>query len=198
MGNDGGSIPGRKDLVKSKKRRIRTETEELVKRSKSKYCSLSKEPLKKPIVGDKLGQLYNKCFLIQCLLEKKIPLEFNHLTSLKVVKDLNIEINNKGNVTCPISCIEFSGINKFYFVWNCGCVMSGKAINEIGIKNKCVVCGKEYLSENGLISLNMTNEEKRQILKQIKAQNIQRKRNSVLSQGLLNKKRERDRILKDN
>jgi hypothetical protein len=112
MGNDGGSIPGRKDLVKSKKRRIRTETEELVKRSKSKYCSLSKEPLKKPIVGDKLGQLYNKCFLIQCLLEKKIPLEFNHLTSLKVVKDLNIEINNKGNVTCPISCIEFSGINK--------------------------------------------------------------------------------------
>lgn len=198
MGNDGGSIPGRKDLVRSKKRRIHTETEELVKKSKSKYCSLSKEPLKKPIVGDRLGQLYNKCFLIQCLLEKKIPLEFKHLTSLKVVKDLNIEINNKGNVTCPISCIEFSGINKFYFVWNCGCVMSGKAINEIGIKNKCVVCGKEYLSENGLISLNMTNEEKNQILKQIKAQNIQRKSNLVLSKGLLNKKRERDRILKDN
>lgn len=198
MGNDGGSIPGRKDLVRAKKRRIRTETEELVKKSKSKYCSLSKEPLKKPIVSDRLGQLYNKCFLIQCLLEKKIPLEFNHLTSLKAVKDLNIEINNKGNVTCPISCIEFSGINKFYFVWNCGCVMSGKAINEIGIKNKCVVCGKEYLSENGLTSLNMTNEEKNQILKQIKAQNIQRKSNLVLSKGLLNKKRERDRILKDN
>ena len=142
--------------------------------------------------------LYYARIKISYFTSKKIPLEFNHLTSLKVVKDLNIEINNKGNVTCPISCIEFSGINKFYFVWNCGCVMSGKAINEIGIKNKCVVCGKEYLSENGLISLNMTNEEKNQILKQIKAQNIQRKSNSVLSKGLLNKKRERDRILKDN
>ena len=51
MGNDGGSIPGRQDLVKSKKRRRHSDTEELVKKSKSKYCSLSKEPLKKPIVN---------------------------------------------------------------------------------------------------------------------------------------------------
>ena len=209
MGNDGGSIPGRQDLVKSKKRRRYSDTEELVKKSKSKYCSLSKEPLKKPIVGDKLGQIYNKAAIVKGLLEKNIPESFEHITSLKDVKDLNVEISDKGNVQCPVTMIEFSGINKFFFLWKCGCVMSKNAIDEIGMKDKCIVCGEYCNKEQDLISLNYTKEEKEKIKQEImKEKTIQKmnkiKKHSIIkttindnSQRVISKKRERDNQEKD-
>ena len=87
MGNDGGSIPGRKDLVKEKEKDKRMENDELVKQSNSKYCALTKEPLKKPIVGDRTGLIYNKENLIEALIDKRLPKSFRHITSLKDVKD---------------------------------------------------------------------------------------------------------------
>lgn len=206
MGNDGGSIPGRQDLVKSKRRRRHSETEEIVKQSKSKYCSLSKETLKKPIVGDKLGQIYNKTAIIQALIEKNLPDTFNHISSLKDVKDINGEINKNGYLQCPITRSEFSGINKFYFLWNCGCIMSKKAIDEIGMKDKCLICGKDFDNEKDLISLNYTKEEKENIktellsLKERKKQIINKNRNNnntQAAQAVISRKRGREKTGKD-
>lgn len=203
MGNDGGSIPGRQDLVKSKRRRRHSDTEEIVKQSKSKYCSLSKETLKKPIVGDKLGQIYNKTAIIKALIEKNLPDTFNHISSLKDVKDINGEISKNGYLQCPITMSEFSGINKFYFLWNCGCVISKKAIDEIGMKDKCLVCGKDFHHDKDLISLNYTKEEKENIknelltLKERKKQIINKTNVSNTLKNVISRKREREKITND-
>ena len=175
MGNDGGSIPGRQDLVKVHKKKKKNVSESLIKSSKSQYCSLSKDPLKKPIVGDKLGQLYNKKNILECLLNKNFPKIFNHITSLKDVKDLNCNLSKSGKIECKISLEEFSGINKFYFLWSCGCVISKNSIDELNMKDKCIVCGIPF-KKNDLISMNYTNEEKEKIRLEILREKIERKK----------------------
>lgn len=167
MGNDGGSIPGRKDLVKEKDKERKSENNDLMRQSQSRYCVLTKEPLKKPVVGDKLGFLYNKEALIQALLDKRIPKFFLHITSLKDVKDLNIILsqieNEETKVICPISSTEFSGLNCFYIIWKCGCVISKKATDELQMKDKCIVCGTDIDIKKDLVNLNFTKEERNQI-----------------------------------
>lgn len=73
MGNDGGSIPTRRELVKSASR---SKTHSEVRNSQSQssqyhwtYCALSKRPLASPIVADYLGRLYNKDAMIEWLLK---------------------------------------------------------------------------------------------------------------------------------
>ena len=62
-------------------------------------------------------------------------------------------------ILCPLTKIEYNGLNKFYFLWSCGCVFSEKIISEIKDKEKkCVTCGTEY-NDSDLISLNMNPED---------------------------------------
>ncbi|KAF8419671.1 Rtf2 RING-finger-domain-containing protein [Tirmania nivea] len=73
MGNDGGSIPTRRELVKSASR-LKTHSEVRDSQSQSSqyhwtYCALSKRPLATPIVADHLGRLYNKDAMIEWLLK---------------------------------------------------------------------------------------------------------------------------------
>lgn len=81
MGNDGGSIPKRSEVVKQKKNTV--EVDKSAKAvAKSTLCSISKEPLRSPIVVCKRGLLYNKEQLIKRLLEKTMPYEFRHIRKL--------------------------------------------------------------------------------------------------------------------
>jgi len=204
MGNDGGSIPGRKDLVKEKEKEKKMENDELVKQSNSKYCALSKEPLKKPIVGDRTGLLYNKECLIKALIEKRLPKTFRHITSLKDVKDLNILITGKENsdeikINCPISMIEYSGLNNFYVVWKCGCVLSRKAIDELNMKDKCIQCGAEINLKSDLVSLNYSIKERQEIFnklieEKIKNEKIKSSKNLLKDKNFLNNKRKNNEI----
>lgn len=50
MGNDGGSIPGRQELVKQKKEKKQLK-KDLMAKARATICALSKEPLKHPIVA---------------------------------------------------------------------------------------------------------------------------------------------------
>ena len=138
MGNDGGSIPDRTSQIRVKKRKRRINKVEIQK-TKSNLCSMTKEQLRKPIVGDRLGQLYNKTSVIEYLLNKNKPKGFEHIKSLKNVKDLKCLINDNGYIQCQISQEEFSGLNKFFFLWTCGCVFSKTAMDELGIKKKSVL-----------------------------------------------------------
>jgi hypothetical protein len=186
MGNDGGSIPGRKDLVKEKGKERRVQNNELVKQSQSRYCALTKDPLKKPVVGDRLGLLYNKESLIKALIEKRLPKSYSHISSLKDLKDLNIKFSDESDaknqvdqyikqsdsgskIACPITMMEFSGLNNFYIIWKCGCVLSKKAIDELNmkLKNKCVNCGTSVDYKNDLVSLNYSAKEKEALFNQI-------------------------------
>ena len=165
MGNDGGSIPDRTSQIKVKKRKKRIHVRE-IKKTKWNLCSLTKEKLRKPIVGDKLGQLYNKTSVIEYLLNKNKPLGFQHIKTLKNVKELNCIINDNGYIQCPISREEFSGLNKFYFLWTCGCVFSKTAIDELHMKDKCINCNNPFNINNDLISLNYNKKRKMEIQKE--------------------------------
>ena len=86
MGNDGGSIPKRSEVVKHKKNDV--EVDKQAKNfAKSSLCAMSKEPLRHPIVACRRGLLYNKEHLIKRLLEKSMPSEFRHI--VKLSRDTN-------------------------------------------------------------------------------------------------------------
>ena len=166
MGNDGGSIPDRTSQIRVKKRKRRINKVEIQK-TKSNLCSMTKEQLRKPIVGDRLGQLYNKTSVIEYLLNKNKPKGFEHIKSLKNVKELKCTINDNGYIQCQISQEEFSGLNKFFFLWTCGCVFSKTAMDELGIKKTCINCNSEFDINKDLISLNYNKNTKREILKSL-------------------------------
>ena len=166
MGNDGGSIPDRTSQIRVRKRKRRINKAEIQK-TKSNLCSMTKEQLRKPIVGDRLGQLYNKTSVIEYLLNKNKAKGFEHIKSLKNVKDLNCIINDNGYIQCQISQEEFSGLNKFFFLWTCGCVFSKTAMDELNIKNKCINCNIDFDINKDLISLNYSKKAKREILKSL-------------------------------
>ena len=54
MGNDGGSIPRRREVVKQKKKAEKIETADRAK-TRATQCVLSQEPLREPMVVCKLG-----------------------------------------------------------------------------------------------------------------------------------------------
>ena len=87
MGNDGGSIPKRREVVKVKHREERKENFEIAK-AKSRLCALGKEPLRGPIVACRLGLLYNKEDVVKRLIEKTMPKAFRHIRKLRDVKDI--------------------------------------------------------------------------------------------------------------
>lgn len=136
MGNDGGSIPRREELVKLRKRISEIAEKDEANRVKWKLCKLSEQPLYPPVVACPLGYLYNKSAVLEALLEKKLPPAFSHIKKVKVIyyyfynlqiflltfrkKDL-IQVNlheipsnsDEKNYVCPISKKELGGNYKY-------------------------------------------------------------------------------------
>lgn len=170
MGCDGGTIPKRDELVKTKKKDSKIDkTEQLI--ANWYYCALSKTPLKRPIVSCKLGKLYNKDAIIQYLLNRKLYGDGDkickHILSIKDVVTLNltpnpaytqnkthssIESNTVGNdilvpqFVCPVTMKEMSGKYKFVYL-PCGCVFSEQALKEVP-SSTCLQCNKPYKQED--------------------------------------------------
>ncbi|KAL8658494.1 MAG: hypothetical protein Q9226_000947 [Calogaya cf. arnoldii] len=72
MGNDGGSIPTRRELVKEAAKDPNNTQVKETQTEKLQYywshCSLSQKPLSPPIVSDSTGNLYNKDAILENLL----------------------------------------------------------------------------------------------------------------------------------
>jgi hypothetical protein len=166
MGNDGGSIPKRGDMVKVK---VKAESydKDRVNYEKWNLCALTMEPLIKPVVACRLGRLYNKESVLNVLLDRgrfnEISEAFSHLTSLKDVKELNIKENTTCNVessrfVCLVTGKEMNGKTKFFYYRSCGCVLSYQAIEHVEEMNLCVFCSKPVGKEDRIV-LNGTSEE---------------------------------------
>lgn len=73
MGNDGGSIPTRRELVKSSAAALSTtQVKEIQTEQQEHYwstCALSHQRLCLPVVSDALGTLYNKDAVLDYLLD---------------------------------------------------------------------------------------------------------------------------------
>lgn len=182
MGCDGGSIPKRKEVVKNKERQPRKQRAAGVDCAERwKQCAICDWILKKPIVAGHYGHLFCKECIIEFLIEvrrdslqsydlrlAKLP-ALDTVHSLKDVKELKLaentdssssSSNNGGDDTiradfvCPITNLETNGKYKFMFSWNCGCVVSERAIKEVADEKKCLVCQVPYEGQWDLVTLN--------------------------------------------
>ena len=133
MGNDGGSIPKRSEVVKQKKQ-VHANVDKAAKAvARSTLCAISKEPLRPPIVACKRGLLYNKEQLIKRLLEKTMPYEFRHIHKLSrdtcPVNTPSSSSTIEGTqLQCAASQQQLNGIIRFVVGFKCGCLLSEQAL----------------------------------------------------------------------
>ncbi|KAL0589309.1 hypothetical protein ABG067_002528 [Albugo candida] len=170
MGNDGGVIAVKRKFMRhaqGEKKQEKAE-QELVRRQKIQHCALSEEPLREPIVACRLGNLYNKQVLLEHLLARTIPDQFQHIKSLRDVVSCNfsqkdnvksdqIDTKKQAFYHCPISMVEFNGCHQFVVLESCGCIISAKAWKELRSK-ECLVCGTQ-LTKVKTIPLFLSGEE---------------------------------------
>ncbi|CAO1629810.1 unnamed protein product [Parajaminaea phylloscopi] len=102
MGNDGGSIARRGELVKVKRNDAGVKGGQVNKRIQWTTCRLSGKPLREPVVADALGRLYNKEALVSYLIERKVneakgqsdgDAAMSHIRGLKDVTLLRLHPN---------------------------------------------------------------------------------------------------------
>ncbi|KAI0641071.1 DUF602-domain-containing protein [Trametes meyenii] len=148
MGNDGGSIPDRRDLVRTKAKAEQADKANQV-RAMWFFCALSKRPLREPIVSCPLGKLYNKDALLEFLLDRTSFGDgeeiCGHIRSLKDVKVLKLTPNpaktpasssSSSNPThapfvCPLNFKEMNGVQPFVYLSPCGCVFSQAGLKAV-------------------------------------------------------------------
>lgn len=162
MGCDGGTIPTRDELVKTKKKPEQKD-QDSVRLYKWQHCHLTQQKLTKPIVACELGFLYNKEAIIEKLLDSKANKDStqnkndigSHIRSLKDIRELQLTDNPafrhggkndaqvgdggyndrlKSPYVCPIAGLEMNGKFKFVFDWNKGKVLSERG-HKIVMKN---------------------------------------------------------------
>ncbi|XP_027173754.1 protein RTF2 homolog [Coffea eugenioides] len=148
--------------------------------SKWLNCAISNEPLKRPVVIDKLGNLFNKEALVEALLMKKVPKEFWYIKGLKDMIAVELDVipgleDERGSRTgakfqCPITGLEFNGKYKFFALRSCGHVLSAKALKEVK-SSACLVCHKEF-SESDKMPINGNEEEVTVLRERMEAERV--------------------------
>ncbi|KAJ8496001.1 hypothetical protein ONZ45_g12630 [Pleurotus djamor] len=170
MGNDGGSIPDRRDLAEQADKANQT-------RARWFFCALSKRRLEEPIVSCSLGKLYNKDALLEYLLDRSAfgdgEIICGHIRSLKDVTTLKLTPNNaaapqkddtveQARYICPLSHKEMNGAQPFVYISTCGCVFSHaglKALSSSSTLDLCPQCGKKYDAASDVLTINPSAEE---------------------------------------
>ena len=168
MGCDGGTIPKRSEMIKTKKKAKREKKQEQIL-ARWFYCALSNHELRRPVMGCELGRLYNKEELITALLDKpNKPESIDHIRGLRDIRELKLTPNQSydrkalekaegyidyqnSEFICPILGVEMNGHYSFVFLWSCGCVFSQRALKQLET-DSCLVCGQPRI-ENDIIHL---------------------------------------------
>lgn len=170
MGNDGGSIPKRRELVKEAARtRTATELKESQHEQQDYYWTtdpISQKPLTQPIVSDSSGKLYNKETILEFLVEGNRKEDANSVTqgavkSLKDIVEVKFEVDSDASSTvevwkCPVTGNKLGPGSKAVYIVPCGHVFSSTAIKEVS-GEKCLTCDTEYAS-NDIIPILSTSE----------------------------------------
>jgi hypothetical protein len=149
MGNDGGSIPTRRELVKNAARNPNNSelkaTQLEAQTHAWTYCPLSNRPLAEPIVSDCAGTLYNKDAILEQLLPKDddIPASIikekedilqGRVKGLRDVVEVKFTVVREGKdekKICPITSKELGPNTKAVYLVPCGHAFSEVAIRDI-------------------------------------------------------------------
>ncbi|CAN6642987.1 hypothetical protein TRVA0_019S01970 [Trichomonascus vanleenenianus] len=173
MGNDGGSVLSRKDLVKLEKKGKTSseifEAKQLNSVDIWSKCAFSGELLRSPIVSDYRGKLYNKEAILEWLLSPQdfTPLQkdlISHVKSIRDVVPLEFSEEN-GQWVCPVtkkSIKEECSTVKFVYLVPCGHVFAESAIKNIP-GNTCPSCDTNYEDSN-VITINTFDGDEKQSL----------------------------------
>ncbi|XP_056129647.1 replication termination factor 2 [Lampris incognitus] len=194
MGCDGGTIPKRHELVKGPKKVEKVDKNAQLA-AKWKYCALSQEKLRRPIVSCELGRIYNKAAVIEYLLDKTAERPntevASHIRGMKDMKELNLtdnpewegeRRNAKGDryedmhcamFICPVVGLEMNGKHRFCYLQTCGCVFSDRALKEVKTEI-CHKCGDPFKEED-IVVLNGTKEEMEKLREKMEERRAQAK-----------------------
>ncbi|KAJ7734920.1 DUF602-domain-containing protein [Mycena maculata] len=195
MGNDGGSIPDRRDLVRSKPK-----AEALDKANQTRarwaFCALSKRRLQEPVVSCALGKLYNKDAIIEFLLDRETYGDgeniCGHIRSLKDVKTLTLtpnpapvqagtEPSERTQFVCPLTLKEMNGAQPFVYLRPCGCVFAVAGLAAVRSspqaadrdeKDTCPQCATKYTHATDCVPLNPGPEEEERLRDLLAAQRL--------------------------
>ena len=176
MGNDGGSIPTRRELVKNASRQKNT-TEVKATQLEAQthawtYCPLSNTPLTAPIVSDCAGTLYNKDAILKQLLpqdddipavvvKEKEEILQGRVKSLRDIVEVKFTIVKDGRdekQICPITSKELGPSTKSVYLVPCGHAFSEVAIREVSA-DACVECNEAYTLDNIITILPLAKED---------------------------------------
>jgi hypothetical protein len=177
MGNDGGSIPTRRELVKEAARDPTTTEIKQSQNERQEYAwstdPITRKPLSPPVVSDSNGKLYNKESIIEYLLPSddatttKADADSVLLGSVKSLKDVveikfdidtNAAKDNKNPWKCPVTGERLGPAEKAVYLVPCGHAFSATAIKEVS-GERCVTCDQEYASNDIIPILPTTPED---------------------------------------
>ena len=214
MGNDGGSIPTRRELVKEAARNLNTtEVKEKQKEALAhrwKECPLSHKPLARPVVSDGAGDLYNKDAVLQYLLpaeasslDKEECDKFvqGRIKGLKDVVELQFELDPQQKTgterwICPITTKLLGPSVKAVYIVPCGHVFSHEAVREMKT-DKCLQCDLAYETRDVIPILPTTEAEQAALAIRIQALATSGRTHSLKKSSGSNKKRKANGAAKD-
>jgi hypothetical protein len=158
MGNDGGSIPKRNELVKEAAKALTTAQIKEAQNEQQEYAwstdALTRKPLARPVVSDAAGHLYNKDSIIEYLL-KEDGAEKAEMGKVAGVKDselgtfgdrvkglkdvfvvkFEIEKGDDGERgekwVCPITGLRLGPGSKGVYLVPCGHAFAGSVVKEV-------------------------------------------------------------------
>jgi hypothetical protein len=175
MGNDGGSIPTRRELVKEAARARTTSELKESQTEKQEYDwthdPLTRKPLSKPVVSDSSGKLYNKDSIIEFILpsedseaqkEEAERVIGGRVKSLKDVVEVKFEVDETPKTpnggtgrtekwVCPITNKELGPAAKAVYIVPCGHAFAGSVVKEL-TEHICPQCNEPY-AENDVIPI---------------------------------------------
>ncbi|OJJ02878.1 hypothetical protein ASPVEDRAFT_53472 [Aspergillus versicolor CBS 583.65] len=190
MGNDGGSIPTRRELVREAARNPSTaqlkETQRELLEHLWATCPLSHKQLLRPIVSDCAGNMYNKDAVLKFLLpgdevegiSSKADCEemlAGRVKGLRDVVELKFEIDTEGDGhpsakldkreswLCPVTAKQLGPNVKSVYLVPCGHVFSDEAVRQLK-EDKCLQCNEPYTEDNVIPILPTKVEDKQKLI----------------------------------
>ncbi|PNY25180.1 Replication termination factor 2 [Tolypocladium capitatum] len=174
MGNDGGSIPKRRELVKNASRaptvsELKATALESLTHAWT-HCTLSGAPLDlDTVVSDWRGRLYNYEAILNGLMPSDNPAEATSaslgITSLRDVAKLKFS-KSGDKWACPISMKEIGPATRAVYLVPCGHVFAEVAITQIQ-ESTCPECAEEFDRENVISILPTTEKDTQKLEKRI-------------------------------